>query len=71
MARYELKKIDGSTVITKDGHTMFLEDVVKDLNRAEWLEQKLDKANELLSKVFQSGADLHELDAPVHEYLTK
>lgn len=71
MARYALKQIDGSTVITKDGHTMFSEDAVKDLNRLEWLEEKLDTANELLGKIVESGADLNEHFDPVHEYLTK
>jgi len=37
MVLYELKNGD----IIKDGHTMFMEDVVKDLNRKSYLEEKL------------------------------
>ena len=37
MVKYELKKGD----ILKDGHTMFLQDVVKDLNRGAFLESEL------------------------------
>ena len=37
----------------------------------EGLEDKLDKANELLAQVYQSGADLNELEESVHDYLIK
>lgn len=37
-AEYKLK---GSIHITKDGHTMFREDIVNDLNRKSYLEEKL------------------------------
>ncbi len=35
-AKYEIKR----GVITKDGHTMFLKDIVKDLNRKSFLEKE-------------------------------
>ena len=36
-----------------------------------WLEKKLDEANCLLERIYASGADLNELEKPVHDYLTK
>ena len=37
-------KLDSGNVFTKDGHRMFYTDVLKDLNRKEYLEQqKVDK----------------------------
>jgi hypothetical protein len=69
MAEYKLNKpnpkhSNGDGYITKDGHTMFNEDIVRDLERIEELEEKvkklqkfkinlhkeLDEANELLYK---------------------
>jgi hypothetical protein len=39
--KYAEYKLDGGQV-TKDGHTMFPEDVVKDLNRKSYLEAELE-----------------------------
>ncbi len=53
-AKYEYKAPD----ITKDGHTMFNKDVVKDLNRKSFLEQEiidLKKNNEHLTKVIEAA----------------
>lgn len=44
MARYKLSKTPHGRVITKDGHTQFPEDTVKDLNRIDRLEQQLKAA---------------------------
>lgn len=41
MAVYQLKQGQNGVMIVKDGHTLFLEDVVKGLNRMTWLEQQL------------------------------
>jgi hypothetical protein len=42
-AKYEMKK---HGTITKDGHVMHYEDIVKDLNRKSHLERKLDLEEE-------------------------
>lgn len=40
-------------------------------NKLARLENKLDKANGLLCQIYESGADLNELEKPVHDYLIK
>jgi hypothetical protein len=49
--------------------------VAKHLSESEkqtvTLEQKLDEANELLAKIYESGVNLEGLEKPVKDYLTK
>lgn len=44
MKRYKLSRTPHGRVITKDGHTQFPEDTVKDLNRIDRLERQLQSA---------------------------
>lgn len=46
MIKYELK----NKTILKDGHTMFLQDVVKDLNRKANLEAMKERIEKLIAK---------------------
>jgi hypothetical protein len=38
-------------IITKDGHTMFVQDTVKDLNRKSYLEEQLEVYKEVVEAV--------------------
>ena len=61
---YKLKNND----IIKDGHTMFLQDVVADLNRKHFLESETAELKEGLKHVLQimddsvSVQDLHQFE---------
>jgi len=52
MVKYDLKNGE----ILKDGHTMFLQDVVKDLNRKAYLEDVLLSAQYSFHCMEQAGA---------------
>ena len=49
MLEYKSKK----GMILKDGHTMFLKDVIKDLNRKAFLEEKILQLPELSEQINQ------------------
>ena len=76
-AKYLAKKsvINGNDYITKDGHTMFTGDVVTDLNRKSYLEQKCkDQEKEierLKSKIEDSETKRWDLYNEFNEELTK
>lgn len=52
-AKYTLQDqlIDDYNKILKDGHVMFLQDVIKDLNRKSYLEKKLNKQEKLMEEM--------------------
>ncbi len=71
--RYASYSISSSNdAVFKDGHRMFMEDVVKDLNRKSYLENKLEqlqKENEELRTALSLFAEYIEVygDQPFYE----
>ncbi|MEI5604257.1 hypothetical protein, partial [Streptomyces brasiliscabiei] len=57
----------------REGYTSFeIKDLAENsLKLIESLESKLDEANELLTRVYDSGIKLDELEEPIHFYLVK
>ena len=57
----------------REGYTSFeIKNLAEDsLKLIESLESKLDEANELLTRVYDSGIKLEELEEPIHFYLVK
>ena len=49
-AKYEKSESGNQTVILKDGHTMFSEDVVRDLNRKSYLEAENERLRAVINK---------------------
>ncbi|QDP67524.1 MAG: hypothetical protein Unbinned5350contig1004_31 [Prokaryotic dsDNA virus sp.] len=52
-----IKYKESSVGITKDGHTMFVQDIVKDLNRKSYLETQLIKSKKLEVDVINTIAN--------------
>lgn len=61
-AKYTHKKMDSVTVerVLKDGHTMFIEDTVKDLNRKSYLEAENKQLKAQLKQEQLCGDQLQE-----------
>lgn len=64
MDRYQLIEINGVQAITKDGHTLFLEDVVKELNRGEAFRLQKEEAEHVIALL----SDKNQTDLSVTLY---
>ena len=51
MAEYKKGVCGGDDVIIKDGHTMFIQDVIKDLQRKSFLEGEIISLNTEIEKL--------------------
>lgn len=59
-------KLNGEKIL-KDGHTMFLEDVVLDLNRKSYLESKREELKELYINI--DSFDYQQIQDKIKEIL--
>ncbi|MCF6177610.1 MAG: hypothetical protein L3J71_17785 [Victivallaceae bacterium] len=71
MAEYTKGIASDSPTILKDGHTMFINDVVRDLNRKSFLEQRKIDTDKCLSSVQYSLHCMEQADALKNNALGK